>query len=461
LVYTIAVVGGQWGDEGKGKITGMLARYADTVARWGGGNNAGHTIVVDGVKYAFHLLPSGVLSPKTVNVLGKGMVINPLVLMQEILNLNNKGIYPIIRIADQAHIICDWHKAFDIGFESMLRDRKVDTTQRGIGPCVEDKASRKRAVRFEDIIDEEMCVEKMRMAIGAHAAKLVQFHKCFEGLRARSLEDITSAGIKLGFNSDIKLSQNAERAYRALEQYAIREVGLYSRCGQFLKNYASHEVRDLIINRKSDFVLLEGAQGHLLDLDQGTFPDVTSTSPLVAGAQQYLGLSRHEINDVVGVFKAYCTRVGNGGFDTEQDNEVGERLRKVGGEYGTTTGRPRRCGWFNVTEAKDAVDKQGIDWLAITKLDVFDGMDDFYAGERLPDGTMKYYKFRGWKGSIRSCRSYAELPANARKYLGFIEKMVGKRIGIVSVGPDEKDTIYLTGFRKRLSRNGVGLDYRG
>jgi adenylosuccinate synthase len=338
----------------------------------------------------------------------------------------------------------------------MLAGSKIGTTKRGVGPCAEDKAARKPAIRFEDILDEDECARKVRMSIGMHAADLVQFHPGFCRFKHLFLDEVVAAGLSLGFR-EMHLSENAKRLHDAFEGYASEQADIYSRCGRFLAQYACPEVRDVIVNRENKFVLLEGAQGHYLDLDHGTFPDVTSTSPLVAGALQYLGLSRREVDDVIGVFKAYCTRVGNGVFDTEQDNSVGQRLRDVGREYGTTTGRPRRCGWFNMTEAREAIEKNGVDWLALMKLDVLDGMEKVYVGERLSDGSIRYHEFKGWKGPISDCREYNRLPVNARKYIEKVCNWVRCEPGLISVGPDERQTIVMPDFRQRFREGGIDL----
>ncbi|GHS88178.1 adenylosuccinate synthetase [Campylobacterota bacterium] len=390
-----AIVGIQWGDEGKGKIVDFLARDYDVVARYQGGHNAGHTIVIDGKKFALHLIPSGVLSEKAINVIGNGVVICPDALIGEIAQFGDlKG---RLFISENAHLIMGYHIACDHASEKAKGAEAIGTTGRGIGPAYADKVSR-TGLRLADLRDTQKVVDTIL-------------------LREQDREKEAPAA-------------NRAEITAKVEEWAAK-----------LLPFATDTTRllwDALDNGKK--VLLEGAQGSLLDIDHGTYPFVTSSSTIAAGACIGLGLAPKDIGKTTGIMKAYCTRVGNGPFPTEQENEIGDRLRKNGEEYGTSTGRARRCGWFDAQLAKFACRLNGVDEIALMKLDVFDGFDEVKICVDYENSAPVYQTFAGWDKSA-AVREWDKLPQNARDYIEAIESLIGAKITLISTGADRADTI--------------------
>jgi len=429
--YVLSVVGGQFGDEGKGKITDLLASKANVVARSAGGNNAGHTIVKDGKKHAFHLLPSGVLYSHVTNIIGAGVKVDPLTLISELKKLDHK---PNLLISPKANLIMEWHVAFDTGSEKSLGDDKIGTTGRGVGPCCESTANRKTAVRIRDLLSPRLAstIENVAALL---IPKLVQFHPRFAKFKSLSMEQITSI-------SDDKLKEE-------LESYTAEIIEKYEAASEILKPYIGDVTE--FLDKGHDFILGEGAQGAMLDPLHGTFPDVTSTHPISGGLCVGLGIGPTAVNDVLGIFKAYETRVGEGIFPTELNDATGEKLRKLGAEFGTTTGRPRRCGWFNLDEAKYVQKINGLTWMVITKLDILDNFDEI----KVFTGT-KYKSFKGWKTDTTKCARWEDLPEEAMVYLEFLQKELCQ-LAIVSVGPSDDETIVMPEFNEHLKENGVKI----
>ncbi len=423
---SLAVMGAQWGDEGKGKIIDFLAPRADVVARFQGGNNAGHTVVVKDEVFKLHHVPSGILNPGTLCVLGNGMVINPLVLAEEIGGLERRGIDTTnLRISGKAHLILEYHMALDEADEKFLGDRKIGTTGRGIGPAYADKAYR-RGLRMMDFADFERF--ESRLAEVLH-------------LQNRILQKVYDHP---GFN---------------LEELLERYRPVSARLRPLVVD-AALLIEQKLSGRKK--VLFEGAQGTLLDVDHGTYPYVTASSTITGAIGTGLGIGTHRIGEVIGVMKAYTTRVGSGPFPTEDRGELGDRLRDRGGEFGTTTGRPRRCGWFDAVVARYAARVNGLSGLAVTKLDVLSGLEKLYLaaayrcrGEEISelpvDLTMLgqceplYQELPGWKEDITQARHLEDLPIAARAYLQAIEETVGVRVALISVGPERSQTIIPSG----------------
>ena len=411
-----AVVGLQWGDEGKGKITDYFAEKADCVVRYQGGNNAGHTIVAGGKEYKFHLMPSGVVQGKKV-VIGNGVVVDPAVLIDEIEELRSNGMEPDLMVSDRAHVIMPYHRMLDGAEESLLGNKKVGTTKRGIGPCYSDKVAR-HGIRMGDLLEREALAEKME--------------------RIMPIQDRI-----LGIY-DMKVDPEG-----IMEEYLSY--------GERLRKYVDDTIYYLnsIIDEKA--VLFEGAQGFLLDIDYGTYPYVTSSNPVAGGICTGAGISPKKIEKIVGVSKAYTTRVGMGPMPTEEKGEVGDYLAKRGHEFGTTTGRKRRCGWLDMVALKYACMVNGVDSIAITKLDVLDGLEEVkvcvayeYEGktlDRFPSSIKilekckpVYETLDGWDGS-KGVRDYTALPPNARKYVEYISEKLGVEVEIISTGPAREDTI--------------------
>ena len=410
------VVGTQWGDEGKGKIVDLLAERADVVARYQGGNNAGHTLVLGDETYKLRLVPSGVLWPGTLCVLGAGVVLDPEVLIEELDGLEARGIdLTGVRISGNAHLIMPWHKIIDADSELMLGRLQIGTTRRGIGPTYADKASRV-GIRVQDLLDEKILRQKIQTAL---SVKNVLLRKIYH--------------------------------QRPLDKDVLTEATL--RYAERIRPFIADT--SLIVNRALDdgqTVLCEGAQATLLDLDHGTYPFVTSSNPIAGGACVGLGIGPTRITAVLGVAKAYLTRVGAGGFPSEADEEGSERIREHGGEYGTVTGRERRCGWLDLVGLRFASRINGLTQLAVTKLDVLSIFERIpvCVGYRLPDGTMidefpahqsdfhhaqpVYEELEGWTTDISGVRTFDALPAAARGYLEFIEQQVGVPVAIVGTG---------------------------
>jgi adenylosuccinate synthase len=410
------VVGTQWGDEGKGKIVDLLAERADVVARYQGGNNAGHTLVLGEETYKLRLVPSGVLWPGTLCVLGNGVVLDPEVLIEELDGLEARGIdLSGVRISGNAHLIMPWHRTIDADSELMLGRLQIGTTRRGIGPTYADKASRV-GIRVQDLLDEKILRAKIQTAL---SVKNVLLRKIYH--------------------------------QRPLDKDVLTEATL--RYAERICPFVADT--SLIVNRAMDegkTVLCEGAQATLLDLDHGTYPFVTSSNPIAGGACVGLGIGPTRIDAVLGVAKAYLTRVGAGGFPSEADEEGSARIREQGGEYGTVTGRERRCGWLDLVGLRFAARINGLTQLAVTKLDVLSIFDRIpvCVGYRLPDGTVLdefpahqsdfhhaqpvYEVLEGWNTDISGVRTFDALPAAARGYLEFIEAQVGVPVAIVGTG---------------------------
>ncbi|WP_027339647.1 adenylosuccinate synthase [Halonatronum saccharophilum] len=421
---TVVVVGTQWGDEGKGKITDMIGEEANAVVRYQGGNNAGHTVVVGEKEYKLHLIPSGILYPNTKCIIGNGVVIDPKVLIEELDYLAQKGVeVDNFYISSKAHLIMPYHRALDKAEEKRKANDKIGTTGKGIGPVYMDKIGR-FGIRVEDLLDADLFKAKVEEALELKNLILKNVY----GLDTFNVEDI-------------------------VEEY----LAYAQRIKEFITDTS------LLINQEladAKNILFEGAQGTLLDIDHGTYPFVTSSNPTSGGVCSGTGVGPTKIDGVLGIVKAYTTRVGEGPFPTELEGEMGEYLRKVGHEFGTTTGRARRCGWFDGVILKYAVRVNGLTSLAITKLDVLDDLDEIkicigykYKGELLDefptkeeilkDCTPVYEKLAGWKEDTSKIKEYKQLPANAKKYLDRISEFVGTEISIVSVGPKRDQTITL------------------
>ena len=416
------IVGAQWGDEGKGKIVDLLAQHSDLVCRYQGGPNAGHTIIADGETYKLHHIPSGILYPGTLCVLGAGCVIDPQVLIRELDELEARGVSTgDIRISPNAHLIMPWHVALDQASERRLGKLQIGTTRRGIGPTYADKHGR-IGIRVQDLLDEKILRQKIEIAL---AEKNVWLERVY-GAEPLTLEDV------LG---------RSEGWVARLEPY-VADTSL---------------LVDLALRRGSR-VLLEGGQGTLLDVDHGTYPFVTSSNSSGVGIASGSGVPGRYINHCIGVVKAYSTRVGGGPFPTEQDNATGQYLRERGNEYGTVTRRPRRCGWLDVVALRYTSRLSGIDSIAVMLLDVLSGVDeikvctaytiDGKSTTRFPShvddlrsAKPVYESLPGWKEEITGCRSYADLPENAKAYLRRISELVGPPVEMVSVGPERDQTI--------------------
>ncbi|MBR9988099.1 MAG: adenylosuccinate synthase [Desulfosarcina sp.] len=421
----IVIVGTQWGDEGKGKIVDLLAAEADVVVRFQGGNNAGHTMVVDGEQFISHLIPSGVLQKK-ICMIGNGVVVDPEVLIEEIDYLESKGIAvdpDILMISDRAHVIMPYHKLIDHGRERMKGEKKIGTTGRGIGPSYEDKATR-RGVRFVDMIDPESFNEHLQAIVPEKNFYLEKF-------LGTDTVDIASIA-----------NQYTQFANR-LKPYVTNVSVALQKAGNAGKQ-----------------ILFEGAQGTHLDIDHGTYPYVTSSNTASGNACCGSGVGPKDIHGVIGIVKAYTTRVGAGPFPSELFDDIGDRLQKTGAEFGATTGRRRRCGWLDTVILNNAVRLNGLTGLAITKLDVLGELDEIkictayeHDGRRINEVPANlnhlaackpiYETLPGWRQDIRAIRRYQDLPDIARQYLARIEALTGVPIQIVSVGPGRDETIVL------------------
>jgi adenylosuccinate synthase len=422
----VIVIGAQFGDEGKAKVTDLLARNADVVVRYQGGANAGHTVVVDGNTYKFHLIPSGIIYKGKTCVLGPGMVIDPKSLISELQALLDRGLEDSsLKISASAHVTMPYHMMIDAAEEDSRGDQKIGTTKRGIGPTYADKCARS-GIRMEDLLDREVLNAKLDWIVPRKNVLL-------------------------------------ERIYNLPPLNVDEIVNEYYELGQKVKKYVC-DTAALIFQSVGDRknILFEGAQGTLLDLDHGTYPYVTSSSPTAGGACTGTGVGPTTIDRVIGVMKAYVTRVGEGPFPTELTDSLGQRLREVGVEVGTTTGRPRRCGWFDAVLGRYAVRINGLDCLAITKLDVLDGFEeiqvcvayrDKQTGETVTDLPSVGSKFqhmepvyktvKGWLKPTTECRSLKDLPENAKAYLNMISDELDIPIAIVSVGPTRDNTVVI------------------
>ncbi|MDU3412293.1 adenylosuccinate synthase [Clostridium sp.] len=418
------VLGAQWGDEGKGKMTDYLAEEADVVVRFQGGNNAGHTVEVGDRQYKLHLIPSGILYDNKLNVIGNGVVVDPKALFEEIGYLEKEGVKVTpekLIISDRAHLIMPYHRVLDILKEKARGKNDIGTTGKGIGPCYTDKFER-CGIRVCDLLHEDVFEEKLR-----------------ENIKMKN-EYITKV---LGGEA-----LDAEEILVQYKQYA-------EKIRPFVKD-TSVKVYDSIKEDKT--VLFEGAQGMLLDIDHGTYPYVTSSNTTAGGVSNGIGVGPNMITNAVGITKAYTTRVGKGPFPTELENETGEWIRTKGHEYGVTTGRSRRCGWLDLVIVKSAVRVSGLTSLAVTKIDTLAGLDklkvcvgykfngeiiDYFPAslEDLAKCEPVYEEFDGWDDSVADARSYDEIPENAKKYLERISEFTGTRISIVSVGPKRDQTM--------------------
>jgi adenylosuccinate synthase len=424
-VANVIIVGTQWGDEGKGKIVDLLAEQADVVVRFQGGNNAGHTMVVNGKQFISHLVPSGILQNKTC-IMGNGMVVDPAVLLKEIDYLSGQGIDVgpnKLMISEKAHIIMPYHQAIDLAREKLKGDQKIGTTGRGIGPCYEDKATR-RGVRFIELLDPDLFEEQVHTILDEKNFYLKSY------LSAETL--------------DPNIIVDQYRGYaKRLEPYVTN---------------VSISVSQAIKDGKQ--VLFEGAQGTHLDIDHGTYPFVTSSNTVAANACCGVGIGPTEINDVFGIVKAYTTRVGQGPFPTELFDETGDFIQKKGVEFGATTGRKRRCGWLDIVLLRNAVRLNGLTGIVITKLDVLGGLPELnictgyaYNGKTLNDFptslkvlaqcTPIYETLPGWQEDITPMRSLEELPENAINYIKRVSDLIEIPTQIVSVGPGRDETILL------------------
>jgi adenylosuccinate synthase len=417
----VVIVGAQWGDEGKGKVVDLFTSWADVVVRYQGGANAGHTLVVGGVKTVLHLVPSGVLHPGKKCIIGNGVVVDPEALMEEIDLLRSRGLLSDasqLVVSENAHVILPYHKRIDAGRE---RQKAIGTTGRGIGPCYEDKVAR-RGIRVRDVLKASALRDKLESRVGEANAQIQALggEKC-------ELQPLIEWALKLG---------ERMRPY----------VGDAS-------EVLSHEVA------KGRAVLFEGAQGTLLDIDHGTYPYVTSSNTVAGNAAVGAGLGPTAIHSVIGITKAYTTRVGNGPLPTELHDSVGERLRSVGAEFGATTGRPRRCGWLDALVLRYAARVNGLSGLAMTKLDVLTGFEKILVAiaYKLPNGKTVtefpsdpelleraqpiYEELPGWKEPLGDQREYDELPENTRRYIERVEQLVGVETIAVSVGAERAQTI--------------------
>lgn len=421
---SVIVVGAQWGDEGKGKITDYLAREADIVLRCQGGSNAGHTVVVGGVTHALHLIPCGILNPDTVCVVGNGVVLDLKVALEEIKTLGEQGIScQNLVISEKAHLIMPYHYTMDEYQESLKGDNKIGTTKRGIGPAYMDKAAR-QGIRLLDLMEWQPFLEKLDYNLKEKNAVFA--------------------------NAGLPIIGEAEKK-QIIDEYAAYREQIAPYVGETV-----YRVNEALADGKR--LLFEGAQGSLLDVDHGTYPFVTSSNTVAAGSCIGVGIGPTRINRVLGIAKSYCTRVGAGPFPTELADETGEQIRQLGHEFGVTTGRPRRVGWFDSQVVRYSALVNGMTDLCITKLDILDTLPEIkvctaysYQGkviDRMPstlahlaECTPIYETLPGWQADTTACRSFRELPTNAQKYILRLEELTGMPISIVAVGADRESTI--------------------
>ncbi len=423
---SVVILGTQWGDEGKGMVIDIYGQRADVIVRYQGGNNAGHTVVVGGEKTILHHIPSGVLHPAVQCVIGNGVVLDPAVLLSEIERLEAKGLLrnkQQLLISDRAHVICPHHVALDKAAEAKKGGGKIGTTGRGIGPAYSAKTSRS-GLRFGDFLRADV-------------------------LRAYFERELPEANFLLE-NYHGAEPLNLEEVFATYAAYADR-LRPHVACTYRLVNDALHAGKK---------VLFEGAQGTMLDIDHGTFPYVTSSNTVAGAVCTGVGVGPRAIDRLMGVVKAYTTRVGGGPFPTELDNDLGQRLRDRGGEYGSTTGRPRRCGWLDLAQMRYAVEINGLTDLVLTKLDVLDDLSEIRVGvayeldgqriETMPAAAADYNHCRpiyhslpGWKGSVSGCRRWEDLPPEAQAYIRFIEEQLKLPVKLISVGPGREETIVL------------------
>ena len=428
----LVIVGAQWGDEGKGKVVDLLAEQAGAVIRFQGGNNAGHTIVRDGEVFKFHLVPSGILYAGRPCVVGNGVVVDPRVLTEEIEELRRRCVdLSGLRISANAHLIMPYHLLLDHAGEAKLGEREIGTTKRGIGPCYADKAAR-LGIRVQDVLDEKILKQKIAAALEPKRLTLREFDKD----PRLDLHAMTEEYLAFGHRLEPYIADTPPIAWNLLDA--------------------------------GELVVFEGAQGTLLDIDHGTYPFVTSSNPVAGAACVGAGVGPKQIDEVWGVSKAYTTRVGAGPFPTELHDAVGERIQEAGGEFGTTTGRPRRCGWLDLVALRYAVRVNGLTGLVLTKLDVLTGIDPICVATRYtgPEGATfdnfpyhqsvlhrargQYESLPGWDEDISGARDVSDLPANAQAYLDYIEERLGIPIVMIGVGP-ARDEIIWTEASERLT----------
>ncbi len=421
---TIVVVGAQWGDEAKGKIVDILAQKADVVVRYAGGSNAGHTVMAQDFHLKLHLIPSGILNPETLCVISDGVVVDPSVFVRELDGLHEQNISVAnLKLSPNAHVVLPYHKEIDRLEEERKGAGKIGTTMQGVGPAYEDKA-RRCGIRIGDLVNPARLAE------------------CLEKV--------------LPFKNFL-----IEKYYGGTPLCAETILKEYTAFGDAIRPHVA-DTATLVYDavRAGKFVVFEGAQGTMLDIDYGTYPYVTSSHPVAGGATIGTGVGPHSIETVIGVCKAYTTRVGSGSFPTEQENEIGHRIRERGREYGTTTGRPRRVGWLDVVGLRYAARVNGLDWLAIALLDVLSGLDEVLicTGYKhngtvltelpidrtiLGDVEPIYERLPGWPEEIDTATSFDTLPANAKAYARRIEELVGVPIAVVSVGPRREQTLFI------------------
>ncbi|MFA6430945.1 MAG: adenylosuccinate synthase [Candidatus Margulisiibacteriota bacterium] len=418
------VVGSQWGDEGKGKITDLLSKEMDMVVRYQGGNNAGHTVVIAGVTYKLHLIPSGIFYPSVSCVIGNGVVIDPAVLLVEIESLKKSGqTAKNLFISSQAHMILPYHKDLDAAQEKKHEAGRIGTTCRGIGPCYVDKFNR-RGIRIGDFFNKEIFRQKLEWNIQEKSFLLNNF-----------------------YNFKVEYSVDG-----LMDEY----FGYFEKIKEMIVEESTTFINDAIAANKR--ILMEGAQGTMLDVDHGTYPYVTSSNPISGGACVGAGFGPQEIDEIIGVAKAYFTRVGDGPFPTEIGGELEDKLREIGKEFGTTTGRPRRCGWFDGVVMRHAAKINGLTQLAITKLDVLDSFDKIkvctsyeYEGKTRKDFPTDIYRLAkckpvyeelpGWKEDLTKITDYKNLPVNAKKYLDRLAELSEAKVSMISVGADRAQII--------------------
>jgi adenylosuccinate synthase len=434
---SVVVVGTQWGDEGKGKMVDLLTGFAHVIVRFQGGSNAGHTVVIGDDTFIFHQLPSGILHEQKRCIVGSGVVLDPVNLVEEIREVKERGYFKddrVLLISEEAHMVMPYHKRIDVAREKKRGAHKIGTTGRGIGPAYEDKMSR-MGIRLVDLVDDEIFREKLERNLEEKNFYLVNYLQD-EGFSFKELYD----------------------QYRALGE----QISCYMANTSLIINQAIEQGKD---------ILFEGAQGGLLDVDHGTYPYVTSSNTVAGSACVGAGVGPVRIDRVMGITKAYTTRVGGGPFPTELDDAIGNHLREKGGEYGATTGRPRRCGWFDAVVVKHSVRMSGLTALALTKLDVLQGLEkikictsytfkgkkiqEFPASLRIQNECEPVYEeISGWEENISTVKDMSDLPLNAQKYLKIIEQLVGVEIYMISLGNERSQTMMLKNpfYRTRETR---------
>jgi len=431
----IVVIGMQWGDEGKGKIVDLLAQFADVVVRFQGGNNAGHTVVVGEEAVILHLVPSGALYSGKKCLIGNGVVVDPQVLLQEIDDLQKRGYFKNddqLLISEDAHLIMPYHRRMDVARERMKGEGKIGTTGRGIGPAYEDKAARE-GIRMGDLLDEEVFQQKLKASLSVK-------NPCLETCLHEK-----------GFSWEA-----------IFQEY----MGYAQRLKKYVGNTSVYLDRQM---KQGQHILFEGAQGTHLDVDHGTYPFVTSSNTVAGNACTGAGIGPTKISEVIGVSKAYTTRVGSGPFPTELKDEVGERIRQRGREFGATTGRPRRCGWLDIPVLKDAIRLNGLTGIALTKMDVLGEFETIkictayqcqgQRCEEVPSATKIlqecepiYEEIPGWKAELRDTRNFEDLPPRAKDYIRHVEELTNTEVILVSVGERREETI----LRRNPFRHGPG-----